>query len=251
MTQGLKDIAVFFDLSDCGRSLLGVAARMAGRERARLIGICCPDLEVVSPDSGQTYGAAARATIERRGASMAAQLMRAGQVLGDMAADLGVDAELRAIFQSEDSRALTLHCDLLVVGYPEAPGARFAWSSHAILQQVGVPLLVVPNAWQGDTGRHVLLVWRGPAPARSDVARVWPLLASAESVALLLLDPEGQSEKTTVVGQPLAEWLAEQAGFRGADLVVLGGCDRGEAGMTVFGTKPRQFFGMVPLVLLF
>ncbi|PWF24673.1 universal stress protein [Corticimicrobacter populi] len=251
MSQGLKDIAVFFDLSDCGRSLLGVAANMAERERARLIGICCPDLEVVSQDSGQAYGAAARAATERRGASMAAELMRAGQVLGDMAIDLGVDAELRAIFQSEDSRTLALHCDLLVVGYPEAPGARFAWSSYAILQQVGVPLLVVPNAWQGDIGRHVLLAWCGAAPARSDVTRVLPLLASAESVALMQVDPEAWSEKTVAAEQPLAEWLAEQAGLWEADLVVLGGCDRGEAATTVFGKKPRQSCGMVPLVLLF
>lgn len=78
------------------------------------------------------------------------------------------------------------------------------------LFEVGVPMLLVPDAWAGRSGVHkVTVAWNGSVEAARAVKAALPLLRKAEKVTVL--DGEGVSDSGRhLPSLPLRRWLERQ-----------------------------------------
>ncbi|HEY8331777.1 MAG TPA: universal stress protein [Pseudomonas sp.] len=275
----LKDIAVFYDVSHEGKHILETAAVLAEKQNARLIGITATNSSDIEsyPSDSFARGAGIGEVISRLQSSTAAHLLHAAQALKEVADRHGVTAEFRAIPWSESGVEMSLHslyCDLLVVNHPKAPGAPFAWSSIDVLQQTGVPLLIVPQSWRSiQLGQRITVAWNASRQARRAVADALPLLISAEAVDLLIVDPERKAElhgeepgadmgsylarhgvrvnleRIDSADKPVADVILEHAVKAKADLIVFDAYSRPKLSELVLGGVSRTLLSSVPLPL--
>lgn len=276
MSHLLKDIAVFFDASAAGRQILDRAAQLAGAQQAHLIGICAASPGEQRPQDAYAFGPALEDVAARQQSARDAQLLQAGQALAITAARYDIHAEFRVIPYSESGSAAALHalyCDLLMVAEP-AVGTPLSWSTTQMLQTSGVPLLRVPAAWHGEAiGRHIVLAWNASRPARRAVADALPLLVTAATVDLLLIDAQPQAggygddpgadmaaylarhgvhvELLSIAshGHSVAEAILAEAAARHADLIVFGAYSRPRLREAVFGGVTRSLLAASPLPL--
>ena len=87
-------------------------------------------------------------------------------------------------------------CDLLVLGYPRPPGLPSDWSLDRLLIESGGPTLVIPDGWQANSiGRRIVVAWNASREARRAVRDAIPLLSTAQSVIVLMVDPERSEHK--------------------------------------------------------
>ncbi|RLK57606.1 universal stress protein family protein [Stenotrophomonas rhizophila] len=194
----MKDIAVLFDESHYGLHVLDAAARLAGRQGGHLIGVTALNHDPVPIHDGFAKGGALTEVVALRQSSMAARVLNCGQNLTKAVQQHGVDGELRVISYVESSSESSLHalyCDLLVLASPDIPGTPQTWSAQSMLRHSGIPILIVPRAWQDrEIGRRIVVAWNGSRQARRAIADSLPLLTKAEEVKLLIVDPERTSD---------------------------------------------------------
>ena len=206
------------------------------------------------------------------------QLAQAGKFLAKTAARHDINTEFRIVPYSQSGGESALHalyCDLLVVGNP-AVGAPLTWSAMQVLDRTGIPLLIVPNGWRGDAvGRHIILAWNASRQARRALADALPLMAAADAVDLLIVDPEsdearhGEEPGADIAcylahhqvpvevhciasqGAPVAEVLLRETAARGGDLLVFGAYSRARISEAVFGGVTRTLLDseQVPLFI--
>ena len=110
---------------------------------------------------------------------------------------------------AEDTILRSLHSDLVVVGHPEPHGLPENVSPERMLLASGVPLLIVPNAWEGETiGERILIGWNATRQARRAVSDAMVFLVAAQSVAVLVVDPFGHHRHREASGADIARRLA-------------------------------------------
>lgn len=266
MSHMLREVAVFFDTSTGGLKLLEIAAGLASRQSAHLIGISSAAENDDVLASAFARGDGVKDVIRHRQQSMATRLAHAGKSLAKTAARHDINAEFRIVPYSQIGGEAALHalyCDLLVVGNP-AVGAPLTWSAIQVLDRTGMPLLIVPNGWTGDSvGRHIIMAWNASRQARRALADALPLMATAEAVDLLIVDPEsdegrhGEEPGADIAaylarhqvpvevrciasqGKTVAEVILQETVERGADLVVFGAYSRARISEAVFGGVTR------------
>lgn len=266
MSHMLKDIAVFFDDSAAGLRILESAARLASAQDAHLIGLSSINENESHPGDGFALGHAVHEVVTRRLQSVAMRLAQARQALSKAAARHGVTEEFRVLPHTQNGGEVALHslyCDLLMVGQP-ATGAPQSWSATQVLQRTGMPLLIVPQDWRGDTiGRRIVMTWNASRQARRALADALPLMTLAESVDVLIVDPEHDGDRhgeepgadiaaylarhqVHVEARPvasqkraIAETILQEASDRNADLVVFGAYSRPRLSEAVFGGVTR------------
>jgi nucleotide-binding universal stress UspA family protein len=194
----MKNIAVFFDATPAGRRVLESAARLAGEQEARLIGICVAPSNAGMPENGFVRGDSIHKMLKALEPRQAAQLQDAGEALWLMGTRYSVSTEFRVIspIVADRSKALlALYCDLVVLANPLV-GLPGDWNFQHLLAQIGLPLLVIPDAWQGSTiGWKIALVWNSGRFARRTVADALPLLTTAQTIDVLITDPEAISRQ--------------------------------------------------------
>ena len=272
-----KDFAVFFDTSEEGQRLLEAAAHFAGGRNARLIGIWAVDGQTGEPVGGGAGAKAIEQADSGHEAAMAARLLRIGKSLGDAATRYGLNPEFRVIPSHEagSTAALrALHCDLLIVGYPHAPGLPFAWTYADLLEQSGEPLLIVPRLWKGgELARRITVVWNAHRPTRRALADALPLLIAAQSVDLLIVDSEGSAEwdceraamdmavnlarhgvqidvqRIALQSTSVADTVIMHARDRGADMIVFVDCSRSRISDAMSRGITHSLLAEVPLPL--
>lgn len=278
MSHMLKEIAVFFDTSASGRKLLEIAACLAKRQDAHLIGISSAAEDNSVPASAFARGDAVKDVIRRRQQSEVERLTHAGKFLARTAARHDINAEFRVVPYSQSGGEASLHalyCDLLVVGNP-AIGAPLMWSAMQVLDRTGMPLLIVPEGWSGETvGRRIVMAWNASRQARRALADALPLMTAAEAVDLLIVDPDSDEDRHGEVpgadiagylvhhqvpvevrcvasqGKPVAEVLLRETTERGGDLLVFGAYSRARISEAVFGGVTRTLLDseQVPLFI--
>lgn len=278
MSHMLKEIAVFFDTSASGRKLLDLAAHLAGRQNAHLIGISSAPENDAVPASAFARGDGMLDVIRYRQESEGERLAQAGKSLAQMAGRYDINVEFRVVPYSQSGGEASLHalyCDLLLVGNP-AVGAPLAWSTMQVLDRTGMPLLIVPSGWSGETlGRHVIMAWNASRQARRALADALPLMTMAEVVDLVIVDPAHDAERhgeepgadianylrhhqvpvevrcIPSHGEPVAEVLLRESIARGADLLVFGAYSRARISEAVFGGVTRTLLDseQVPLFI--
>ena len=277
MSTLLKDIAVLFDASESGQRILDTAARLAGTHASHLIGITALAQQPASLQAGFAKGEALHEVIIRHQSVMSAHALQLGQSLSSALQRHDVSGELRVISHAESSSESSLHalyCDLLVVSHPDIPASPLAWSPPQILQQSGIPILIVPRDWgEKPIGQKVLVAWNGSRQSRRAIADAMPILVTAAEVTLLIIDPEHKAKlhgdepgadmaaylarhhvrvellRGTSAGAPVADVIIAHAKAAHCDMVVFGAYSRPKLSEALFGGVTRTLLAEVPVPL--
>jgi nucleotide-binding universal stress UspA family protein len=261
--MGYKDLLVTLDPSDHGRERLEVAARLAGRFRAHMVGYYVAPVEEVGASRDGVADVAG--TME----SLFGEACRAQRVAGDWLLDRGpiVDDLIR--------RIRTVGLAIVGLGDPDgvAPDPQ-GFRPDDIVLGCGRPVLGVPIANLPErVGRTVLVAWDGSRPASRALNDALPFLAEAEAVTVLAVDPdEGLSwsldaavahlkrhgvaaaaeRSGDVLGSgDIAVAILNEADYRHADLLVAGAYGHSPLGETLFGGVSRGLLRqmMVPVLV--
>src|SRR5260370_36449921 len=111
-----------------------------------------------------------------------------------MCARLQAHCEFRMIGPGEANQEAILNAfqsDVVVVGHPEPLGLPPHMAPERILLESGVPLLIIPNAWQGETiGERIVIGWDATREARQAGAGAVALFVAARGLTVLPIEPQ-------------------------------------------------------------
>jgi nucleotide-binding universal stress UspA family protein len=187
-----KQILVHVDSTPASRMRLEVAAHLARRFGARLLGLhVIPEPEVPPyfkpsrvPKIAEIFRSKAEAAAERAGALFRDEMARMNMV-GSWQCLAG---DLTDVI-SERSR----FADLVILGQFDTENPRGVSAfllSGKVVCEAAAPILVVPNDGRfSKIGERILLAWDGSLEAARAVHNAIPLLQSAARVTVLTLIP--------------------------------------------------------------
>jgi nucleotide-binding universal stress UspA family protein len=281
MRPGRKTLAVFVDASPSGQKRAAHAAAIAQRWGADVVGV-----HVVGPEMmpGYMYNARGHTAAEdliayeRRLATDAKAAERlAHERFQALCAGLKVPGEFRGIRRAKAEEGAILNAfqsDLVVVGHPAPDGLPEYMAPERILLESGGPLLIIPNAWAGETiGEKIVIGWNATREARHAVSDAMAFLVAASSVTVLLIDPHqhwghGQEpgadialyltrhgapvavEKLTTRGPSVAEALLDYVQQHATDLLVLGAYSHARLRELLLGGVTRTLLARMPVPVL-
>ena len=275
-----RDIAVFIDASPEGKVLAGHAVRLARQHRAHLVavyGLSRHDDGRRSP--GYIRGKAAiSGFLERKRAEETRKVVKAGQWFAALTEGEGISSEFRVVWRDDigDEKVLrALHCDLAVAGHPKLPGLPSSWSAERILIESGLPVLMIPQSWQGGViGQNIVIAWNRSREARRVVSDAMPFIEAARTTTILTVDADrnpdyygddpgshlrqhlARHDVTADIisvgsgGLSVAETILQQATIASADLLVVGAYSRPRASEMLFGGTTRSLIGDVRIPIL-
>ncbi|MGA9088745.1 MAG: universal stress protein [Bradyrhizobium sp.] len=274
-----KSIAVFVDATPGGEARTAYAAGMASRHGAHLIGIfAVPSSCDGSPAESFVQGRqAVRQVIANHRSREAAAIDAAKRSFSAICARNDVSFEFRFLHEDDfnDGTALnSLHADLVIVGGPRPGGLPRDWSAEALLLATGVPFLLLPEPWKGTAAEHVVVAWNASREARRAIADALPFLVGAQSVTVLVVDPEknprhGEEpgadiaqylirhgarvvvEQVQSKGEPIAKTIMAHAERHHSDLIVVGAYSHARTTEMIFGGVTRSLLrdASVPLLI--
>jgi nucleotide-binding universal stress UspA family protein len=217
MSIDLKTIIVFLDATASGRKRALHAAALAQRWGAHLVGVHVTFAGMTLHPS-MSYARGREATKQviayehKLDSSAEVAAANLGSRFQAMCARLDVSGEFRRIGRrrtAEDAVVNSLHSDLVVVGHPVPNGLPDDVSPEQMLLASGVPLLVVPNAWEGETiGSRILVGWNATREARRAISDSLNFLVTAKSVTVLVIDPASRHRHGDEPGADIAIHLA-------------------------------------------
>ena len=275
-----KDLLVVLDSEAVARGRLELAAALAERFAAHLVGLYPVPIPEASPHFGYYDPALLAPFFEelRARAREAADVTK--EVFEHLTGLRGLSAEWREIPEGpEGDPALHARCaDLTILGQldPDRGEAEMIQPrpEHVTLAS-GRPTLVVPYAGNFDNlGRRVLVGWNATREAARAVNDAVPLLAGAEIVTVLTIDPrEGphghgelpgadislhlarhgvkvEIERTVSADLPVGEVLLSRAADLGADLLVMGAYGHSRARELLLGGATRSLLRSMTLPVL-
>ncbi|MCC2959368.1 universal stress protein [Massilia sp. IC2-278] len=205
-----KTIVVHVDDSPQFDARLQAAAWLAQAHGAHLVGSASTGLSwpayalltgsmaVAPSDEFDSLRAAARASLAR---------------FAERAGRLGVASLEERLVEDESRDALLLqarYADLVVTGQDEPGGG----AERALPQYLAVhsarPVLVVPASYAGQPlDRTIVAGWDGSVPALRAIGAALPLLVGADTVRLVLVNPEREvGLHGDEPGADMAAWLA-------------------------------------------
>lgn len=265
--MAFKTIAVFTEPSPAGEARAAAGAALALLCGAHLVGVYA--LPLALPESAaETFvrgEEAMRAVIAGQQAREERDIAAVRERFAAIAARQGLTPEFRVIrwMGAEDEALLqSLHSDLVIVGPPQAPGLPEKRAPDALLLASGVPMLVLPpDSALAPEGR-TLVAWNASRQARRALTDALPLLRSAASVVLLVVDPERRDahgeeagadiglflarhgvtvevQQRASEGEPVGAVILRAAQELGAGLIVLGAYSRARTAEVVFGGVTR------------
>lgn len=256
----IKDLLVHFGDPERAEYHLAIACDLAKRHSAHLTGLL-----VVEPSLGpHAQFEFAPGAIGAGTGAMSRSPTFMSQVRYDSAADKsfealflamteenGIHAEWRTAVGSAATVAdYALYSDLTIVSQRDPDRAAsndFDKVPEAVLMASGRPVLIIPYAGNFTTiGRRVMIAWKRSREAARAVNDAWPILAKADSVALVAVNPESAGsdgldsagrmaqhllqhgvkahvERPVMKGIADATVLLNAAGDMAADLIVSGG----------------------------
>ncbi|GIK80901.1 MAG: universal stress protein [Hyphomicrobiaceae bacterium] len=246
-----KNLLVLVDCSSSGTHRTLRAAELAARFGATLVG-----LYIIAPIVGPRYaGGLTLERVMREEAEQAqADALKARHLFEDISQRYGIHTEWR-VATGVPSEQATLHArysDLAIIGPPDQHvlPSSFTLQPDEVVFASGRPVILVPRDSQADTiGQRILVAWKPSREAARAVNDALPLLATAESVDIMVVNPtsdrHGVRDHGEELGADIAMHLARhgisaevhreqalhesvgqrllaRATERGADLMVLG-----------------------------
>jgi nucleotide-binding universal stress UspA family protein len=277
-----KTITVFLDPSSSGKRRAARAAAFAKRWGAHLVGVHIVHKGMIPHPSlafARSEKAIAGVVAHERRVDEACECTadEVGEHFMALCADLGVPAEFIAIPRGrtiETAIMNSLHSDLLIVGHPEPNGLPDDVSAERILLASGVPLLIIPNDWIGETiGERVMIGWNASPAVRHAVSDAMCFLVSAKSVTALVVDPAGckwlgeeagcdisrqlgrhgarvDVEQVASHGRPIAEIILARARQSGVDLLVVGARNSAHLREILLGSATRTLLSKMPVPVM-
>jgi nucleotide-binding universal stress UspA family protein len=277
-----KTITVFLDASPSGKKRAAHAVALAVRSHAHLVGVHVVFAGVTLPRS-MSYARGQNAikqvlACERRleaDAEAVAELL--GVYFRALCARSGVSGEFRRIGRETtvaEATLSSLHSDLVVVGHPEPTGLPDDMPSEKLLLASGVPLLIVPDAWQGETiGDRIVVGWNASREARRAISDAMTFLVAAHSVTVLVVDPVGNRrhgeepgadvalhlarhgahvvvEQLTSNGSSIAQLILGYAVRSVSDLLVVGAYSHARLPQLLLGGATRTLLAQMPVPVL-
>jgi nucleotide-binding universal stress UspA family protein len=212
-----KDLLVVLDEDERSRERIALAATLAERFGAHLVGLYV----AVGPeppgrfDQFNGYAPLFRPIYEELEAKIRAQADAMRLIFEDLVGRGSLSAEWR-MASGYPAHQVAMHgryADLIILGQidPAEP-----WSPllhplpHEVALAAGRPVLVVPYAGHFEQiGRRVLIGWDAGREATRAVGDAMPLLAAASSVTVMTVDAgEGATKHGAVPGADIALHLA-------------------------------------------
>lgn len=218
----LKTVIAFIDFSPSGEARTRYAVKLCLRHGAHLIGVYVAP-SGLSYDRTESYVRgqdAIRQLIQKAKAEVAAASHAASQTFKAATAHDDICIDFRIIRESDASECAkihSLHADLVIVGHPNPGGLPYDWSPQDMLLATGVPLLIVPDDWNGNSiAERILLGWNASREARRAIADSLPLLTTAKSVSVVVVDSHKNPRHGEQPGADVALYLSRH----GAKVVV-------------------------------
>ncbi len=200
----IKDVLVHFGDLQRAEYHLTIACDLAKRHAAHLTGLL-----IVEPSLGrQAPFEFAPGAIGAVTGTMSRPPTLLSQARFDLAAakgledrflavteENGIDAAWRATVGSAATVAdYALYADLTIVGQRDPSRAAsddFDKVPEAVLMASGRPVLIVPYSGNSPTiGRRVMVAWKRESEAARAVNDAWPILAKADAVTLVAVNPD-------------------------------------------------------------
>ena len=280
--MGFKDILVVLDATPAGRGRAELAASLAERFNAHLVGLHT-SVTLSEPRLGyfEFFHRPLLEPLYREfSEKMREQAEAARTMFEEIAQRRALSAEWREStgYPSEGAALHGRYVDLIVLGQcdpdnPEAP--LFRPLPEEVALAVGRPILVVPYAGKFDQiGGRVLVAWDASRAATRAVNDAMPLLAGAHSVTVLTIDPttdkaahgevagadialhlarhgvKATVETTSSAGIGVGNALLSRANDLGADLLVMGAYGHSRVRELVLGGATRTIIETMTLPVL-
>ena len=206
-----KTVMVGLALGQSNDARLEVAAQMAERFGARVIGVAAAEF---SPPLYFTEGEPAQRLIDQGWAAVKNRLKELESEFRAAMQNRALEVEWRCAedfptrFIVRQARA----CDIIVVGEAARGGLADPFvqvNPSDLVMQVGRPLLVVPEACNWLDLRSVLVAWKDTAEARRAVSDALPLLRKASEVTIVeIVEDEADRAAALLRVEDVAAWLS-------------------------------------------
>jgi len=275
-----KDLLVGLDSDASARERIEIAAALAERFAAHLVGL----YPLLMPEAPRHFGyydpALHNPFFEelRAGARDAADKTR--EVFEHIAGLHGVSAEWREIPEGADADPAVhaRYADLAILGQLDPDSGEpdmIRPRPEQVTLASGRPILVVPYAGNfPNLGRRVVIGWNASREAARAVNDAMPLLTAAEIVSILTIDPregprahgelpgadislhlarhgvKAEIERTVSADLPVGEALLSRAADLGADLLVMGAYGHSRARELLLGGATRSLLRSMTLPVL-
>jgi len=193
-----RSIVVSLDIDAANEAVTGLAADLAGRSGARLVGVAAASVPppVVSVD-GMVFDAGLmqqeRQNIEIRLEILRQQFEQVAAAVEDREWRGEVDGPTR--FLLENSRT----ADLIVVDAIEGGPGAYAYRSvdaGSLVLNAGRPVLFAQSGAERLTAHRILVAWKDTRESRRAVVDALPFLAQATEVLVATVDADGDSAAT-------------------------------------------------------
>jgi nucleotide-binding universal stress UspA family protein len=283
MSLDPQTITVFLDASPSGERRARHVVALAQRWGSHVVGVQVVFAGVTLPLSmdfavGHKAIHSVVAYAQRLDADAEASAAMLAEHFRSLCVRFNVNGEFRPIGRRKTAAEAildALHSDLVVVGHPEPHGLPDDMSPESILLASGVPLLIVPNAWDGHTiGDKILIGWNGSRAARRAISDSMAFLVAATSVTVLVVDsierPEHGEEPGADIAlnlarhgacvhlarmasndAPIAQIMLGEAVHNGSDLLVIGAYSHARWRELLFGGTTRTLLteALVPVLV--
>ena len=280
--MALKDILVHLDTTPRTATRMNLAAALATRNGAHLVGLHVTDI----PAANYFYGAAMplvpanpEEIIRRLRDEANAAAVPVERAFNDCLRRNGIAGEWR-MAEGNPPAITALHgryADLVIVGQPNphSPQDDDAVTVTTIMTS-GRPVLAVPFAGEFPVlGERVLIAWNASREAARAVNDALPLIGSAKHVTVLAINPQPgigghgdvpaadislhlvrhglKAEAAHTVTKDISdgEALLSYAADIGADLIVAGAYGHSRARELVFGGVTRTLIAEMTVPVLF
>jgi nucleotide-binding universal stress UspA family protein len=282
MAMAFKDILVALDVAPPARGRIELAAALAERFDAHLIGLHTSAAEM--PRRGGYFDYFDHSLLDPLyrdfEVKMRAEAEAARSLFEDIAKRRGVSSEWRGAsgYPSETTALHGRYVDLIVLGQLDPDDTQaplFRPLPAEVAFAVGRPILVVPYAgsWT-QIGRRVLVGWDASREATRTINDAMPLLVGAEAVTILAIDPadgpaghgeipgadialhlarhgvNATTERTVSAGIGAGNTLLSRAGDLGADLLVMGAYGHSRVRELLLGGTTRTILKSMTLPVL-
>jgi nucleotide-binding universal stress UspA family protein len=204
----IRHIVVYLDGWGRDRAVLELAAGIGARLRASL------EADFVRIRDGAISESEFSGGVERLQAKFEQSARAAFDALKQKAE---VEAEFR-VLSGQAAPELVWRArmaDLVVIGQPTPDGSAGDYSIPAdVVIAAGVPVLIVPAQGSfADAGRRALVAWKHARETTRALRDALPLLAKAEQVTVLNIEPEHEP-KTLALEQAGVKTMLQRHGIR-------------------------------------
>lgn len=210
-SAALGEIVVFIDGSSDTAGILELASAVAQEHAARLIGVFVqPEPTVTAAETfARGKGIGEVAEVHQSELKKIESEYRAG--FEKVVQHHGLQSEWRSLLHfSSEVGVHAYYADLVVIGRPEhaAETAGPPGLAESLILSSGRPILLYPPHGKVSQIRRVLVAWNATRESVRAVADALPLLARAEAVELLVVDPQRHPKHGEEPGADIAKHLA-------------------------------------------